>query len=455
MGTHASDARGVRLAGRANAPAGPDPKTRCAEHLSPTKGVRSCWGSTRGLGTASRRFVVRRVGGRDWSYASRVTTWIARLDDAPGGAGAGPRGPRVAVKDAIDVVGVPTTAGSRAVASDASPALNDAACLAGFRAAGCVVVGKTNLHELCFGTSGVNPWFGTPVNPHSPDRIPGGSSSGSAVAVAAGEADLALGTDTGGSVRVPAACCGIVGLKTTWGRVPTAGVWPLSPSLDTVGPLAADVAGVTVAMGLLDPRFEIAPRPARVVGRLRIEGVNERVEAAIDEALAAAGFAVRELELPGWDASDEPFRDVLLSEFWQAHARLVSVPDVSDSVVDGLRMGSRIDGQRRAAARDRQSRWRHELVGAFSDVDVLALPTLLSFPPTFPELDTYPSLTRLTSPANVAGVPALAMPVRVRGGPVPASLQLVGPPNSEELLCATGLTIEAATTPSVTPTFTG
>src|ERR1700704_2295753 len=149
-----------------------------------------------------------------------MTTWVTRFDP-PAAASDGLV--RVAVKDAIDMADVITTAGCVAVRDRAVPAISDALCLAGVRAAGAFIVGKTTLTELCVSPAGDNPAFGTPVNPLAPDRIPGGSSSGSAVAVAIGEADIGLGTDTGGSVRIPAACCGIVGLKTTWGRVPTAG----------------------------------------------------------------------------------------------------------------------------------------------------------------------------------------------------------------------------------------
>ncbi|MBS1844070.1 MAG: amidase, partial [Actinobacteria bacterium] len=136
----------------------------------------------------------------------------------------GSAGTTVAVKDLIDIEGLPTTAGCRAIARDAVPATADAACMAGLRTAieagEARLVGKTNLSELGMGASGVNEWFGTPRNPLDPDLIPGGSSSGSAVAVAAGEAEVGIGSDTGGSVRVPAACCGIVGLKTTHCRIP-------------------------------------------------------------------------------------------------------------------------------------------------------------------------------------------------------------------------------------------
>src|SRR5205807_7810577 len=150
------------------------------------------------------------------------------------------------------VEGVPTTAGCKAVAATAEPAAADAPCLAGLRAADARVVGKANLHELAMLPLGTNPWFGTPVNPLDPALIPGGSSSGSAVAVATGEADVALGSDTGGSVRVPAACCGVFGLKTTHGRISLEGVWPLAPSMDTIGPIATSVAGLALGMELLE-----------------------------------------------------------------------------------------------------------------------------------------------------------------------------------------------------------
>src|SRR3954468_2389529 len=172
---------------------------------------------------------------------STMSTFITKLD-ATG------TGPRVAVKDIIDVEGVPTTAGSRAVERTAAPAQRDAACLAGVRQAGARVVGKTNLHELAMLPLGTNPWFGTPINPLGPELIPGGSSSGSAVAVANDDADVALGSDTGGSVRIPAACCGTAGLKTTYGRVSLERVWPLAPSLDTIGPMARDISGLVLGM---------------------------------------------------------------------------------------------------------------------------------------------------------------------------------------------------------------
>ena len=217
-------------------------------------------------------------------------TWIVRL--APVGPGV-----RLAVKDCIDVAGLPTTVGCPVIAERARPAGQDAAVVAAARRSGAQIVGKTNLAELCWSAVGTNAWSGMPVNPADPRRLPGGSSSGSAVAVAAGEADVALGTDTGGSVRIPAACCGVVGLKTTWGRVPVQGVYPLAPSLDTVGPLGTDVAAAELGMRLIEPGFAAGSCELRVA-RVRPETdpeVDAAVEAAIDAALAAAGIAATEV----------------------------------------------------------------------------------------------------------------------------------------------------------------
>src|SRR5579864_4961454 len=223
-----------------------------------------------------------------------MSTFITRFDTSGSGV-------RLAVKDLIDMEGVPTTAGCRAVADEAAPAPADAACLAGARAAGAAIVGRTNLHELALGVTGVNPWFGTPVNPLDPALVPGGSSSGSAVAVATGEADVAYGTDTGGSVRIPSACCGTAGLKTTYGRVSVEGVWPLSPSFDTVGPMARDVAGLVLGMQLLELGFTVTEATDIRVGRVRVDA-HPDVDAAVAAVMAASEWEVHDLEEPTWDS---------------------------------------------------------------------------------------------------------------------------------------------------------
>src|SRR6204780_1912324 len=245
-------------------------------------------------------------------------TWIVRLDP-PG------EGPRLAVKDCIDVEDLPPTVGCQVIAEQAKPAARDAAVVAAARRSGARIVGKTNLAELCWSAAGTNAWSGTPPNPLDSRRLPGGSSSGSAVAVATGEADVALGTDTGGSVRIPAACCGVVGLKTTWGRVPVNGVYPLAPSMDTVGPLGADVAAVELGMRLIEPGF--APGSCELaVGRLRPE-VDPAIDAAVVAALAAAGLRVA--DVTGFDlGAAARAADVIIDvEAYQANAYLMAQLD--------------------------------------------------------------------------------------------------------------------------------
>ncbi|HEX2850672.1 MAG TPA: amidase [Acidimicrobiales bacterium] len=355
-------------------------------------------------------------------------------------------GPRLAVKDLIDVEGVPTTAGSRAQAAIAGPAAADAPCVAVARAAGARIVGKTNLHELAYGASGINPWFGTPENPLDASRVPGGSSSGSAVAVATGQADVALGTDTGGSVRLPSACCGTAGLKTTFGRIPTAGVWPLAQSLDTIGPMAADVAGVVLGMSLLEDGFAPSPVDGRRprVGRIRnVVALDPVVDEAVDRALAAAEVDVIDVTLPGWQASMGAFMVLIATEAWVNDAPLLARdPDgIGADVTTLLRAGSALGGAEIRAARAAAVAWRAEVAAALADVDALALPTLPTFPP---RLDEDPgSMILHTAAVNVAGNPALVLPVPA-GGPLPASLQLIGPWYGEEQLVALGARVEAA-----------
>jgi amidase len=366
-----------------------------------------------------------------------VSTFITRYETSGDGV-------RLAVKDLIDLEGEPTTAGCKALAERAEPAVADAACIAGARRAGARIVGKTNLSELAYDALGDNEWYGTPVNPIDPRRIPGGSSSGSAVAVGSGEADVAYGSDTGGSVRIPSACCGTVGLKTTFGRIPLAGVWPLSESLDTIGPMAADMAGVVTGMALLEPGF--APgAAATVIGRLRLPDTDPAIDEAVDRALGAAELEVVELELDGWSATPNAFGPLIASEAWANDHHLLdqSPSKVSARIAERLALGAAITEAMVAEAKRIQDHWRAELTAAFGNVQLLALPTLLSFAPLLGEDPPF-NLVALTSPFNVSGSPALSLPVPASGSRLPASLQLVGPLGGEELLCATGTVIEAA-----------
>src|SRR5215469_697840 len=369
-----------------------------------------------------------------------MATFITRLPHQGSGT-------RLAVKDLIDLAGLPTTAGSAALEKTAAPADRDALCMAGARAAGAVIVGKVNLYELAFGASGVNEYFGTPVNPLDSRRLPGGSSSGSAVAVADGDADIAYGSDTGGSIRVPAAFCGVTGLKTTHGRVSLGGVWPLAPSLDTVGPMARDVAGVAAGMALLEPEFAVDVPPARRLGRIRPTGidVDPAIDLAIDAALARCGLAVTEAALPGWLAAREACGVIIDAEAVESNRALMTDPVKRDLLSAEVR--ARLDGgaavtpDQLAAARAAQPAWRDAMTKALSEVDLLALPTVPFYPPLLTGARGV-HFTAFTNPVNLSGFPAIALPVPSTQR-LPASLQLIGRPGSEALLLATAAIVEA------------
>jgi amidase len=360
----------------------------------------------------------------------------------------------VAVKDLVDLAGLPTTSGCKAVAALAQAASADAACLGGFRAAGARFTGKTNLHELAFGVTGENPWYGTPVNPLDPARMPGGSSSGSAVAVALGEADVAIGTDTGGSIRIPAACCGVAGLKTTVGRVPVDGVRALAPSFDTVGLLARNVAALSAAFPLLSAELP-APLSAAADGLLvgRVCGlpdVDVEIDAAIDAALGGAEVAVEQIALSGWGEAFTAHRVVLSAEAFASDGALLEGDfrnGLGHDVRGKLERGASVTAAQLGVARDTARAWRAELLGMLGRVGALALPSIPCPPPLLG--GEWNRLVWLTAPINLVGLPAVAIPVLPVGPPagrsgIPPSLQLVGAPGSEEQLLALAARIEDA-----------
>jgi len=278
--------------------------------------------------------------------------------------------------------------------------------------------------------------------------MPGGSSSGSGTAVAAGEADIAYGTDTGGSIRIPAACCGIAGLKTTWGRISNDGVRPLAPGLDTVGPMARDVAGVIAGMALLEPGFTVAGTPPRTVGMLTIDA-DPVISGAIEAALRTAEFDVVPVGIPNLDQVVTAAITVLDAQAWQANQALVSIAgdQLGSDVRQRLKHASSVTQAQVTAAEAVLAGWQETLDTLWGEVDMLAAPTLLGFPPLLEEAHVLWKLRALTSPVNAAGVPALALPVPVPGraaGPVPANVQLIGPCYSEEWLLAAGVVLEQA-----------
>lgn len=369
--------------------------------------------------------------------------WIERFDVISGD------GPIVAVKDLIDVAGSVTTAGCRAVAIRGEVATRDATCVSRVKEHGGRIAGKTNLHEFAFGVTGVNPWYGTPANPVDPGHVPGGSSSGSAVAVALGEADIGLGTDTAGSVRIPAACCGVVGLKTTYGRIPVDGVWPLAPSFDTVGPLARTVAGVVNGMCLLEPGFKTAATALDVVGRIDFGSdvtIDPVIGDAVDMALRRAELTARAVRVEGWEGAWRDQQTLVGIEALASDAWLIDEDAEKTIGADSLQRFRESDVPVAVidAARSRASRWTSTFTRIVERFGVLALPTLARRAPVVGERGGWMAI--LTAPVSLAGLPAIALPVPVKGRP-PASLQLVAEAGREDLLVATAMRIEEAVSP--------
>lgn len=402
---------------------------------------------------------------QDGPSATRDRAFITYSPPAEGN-----KGLRLAVKDLIDTKGVVTTAGSEFLAKNSPAAKRDAACLAIARRRNVQFVGKTNTTELAVAPSGINQYFGTPKNPLSSRRnlIPGGSSSGSAVAVANGTADVAFGTDTAGSIRVPAACCGITGLKTTFGLVPLDGVFPIAPNhLDTVGPMAKDVARVVQGMDLLQAGFAgeyqraVATQPSAEkirIGRLYLSGTNKKVDSAVDAALAAAKFEVVNLDAgfkEKWVQAQADAATVAATNAYVYDQQFLKEPELRVRTKAVILLG-RV--QYKTAYQDalrRQAAWRAEMGRVLKQVDFIALPTLQTLPPRVPfrggsvAFEARTLLLQNTAAVNFAGVPALALPIPIRDRAVPmTSLQLIGPNRSEAALLNAGRLVEAATRPS-------
>ena len=372
---------------------------------------------------------------------------------------------RVAIKDNIDMKGVITTAGSELFDKTHQPAEQDATCLANVRQSNVKIIGKTNLTEFAVAPSGFNEYFGTPVNPLNRGAIPGGSSSGNAVALANGMADVGIGTDTAGSIRVPAACCGVVGLKTTYGLVSLKGVHPVEPRhLDTVGPMARNIEDTVRGMDLLQPGFagKYAAEKARWpdgrkmrVGRLKLKGTNPNIDQAIDEALAKAGFQVVPLEdeiVEKWDQAKADGTTVAAAGVWLSDNKYQLALGVTARTKTVILTGQVTYTTNYRAALKRRAAWQQTLAGVFEKVDFIALPTLQKSPPEMPLLNLRIGILEAlvlqiqnTVAVNFAGNPALAMPVPVKNQKIPVtSLQLIGPNLSEASLLNAGRLVEEA-----------
>jgi aspartyl-tRNA(Asn)/glutamyl-tRNA(Gln) amidotransferase subunit A len=367
----------------------------------------------------------------------------------------------IAIKDLFATRAIRTTAGSR-ILRDWVPT-SDAASVARLRAAGAIIFGKTNLHEFAFGVSTANPWWGIARNPHDPRRSPGGSSGGSAIAVVAGLCAGALGSDTGGSIRVPASLCGCVGLKPTFGAIPIEGAFPLGWSLDHAGPLARTVDDAALLFDVLAGRA--ASRPTRRastrglrVGLLKgpiLRNVQPRVSRQVDAAAAALrrrGLRIREVRIPEMEWTVATQLVTLRAEASAVHSRWIrSRPrDYGADVRTRLQLGALVGGADYVLAQRMRARIRAAIGRAFDEVDVLLLPTTPITAPLMGERTVRwrsgeepvdGALVRLTAPFNLSGLPALSVPFGAAAG-LPIGVQVVGRWNDEARVLAVGRLLE-------------
>jgi amidase len=346
-------------------------------------------------------------------------------------------GPRVGVKDSIDIAGFPTRAGSAALAN-APPASRHAAIVQALLDGGCRIVGKTNMHELAYGVTGINRWTGTPVNPRYPDRVPGGSSSGSAVAVAARLVDFAIGTDTGGSIRVPAACCGIVGFKPTYGRVSRDGVHPTLSTLDCVGPFARDLEMIERAMTLMDRSFVSVPTPAAPTVALLDVTADTVVSDVVRMALSEANITRVPLQMPTFEHAFAAGLTIIAAENWKAYGHLIDCDALGADVRARLLAAREVTPDALLAAELCRVNFRAEVDAILDRVDALALPTLPDFPLSLEAAADARAALRMTTlvrPFNLSGHPALTLPLESNAG-LPIGLQLVGRHGADAALCA-------------------
>jgi aspartyl-tRNA(Asn)/glutamyl-tRNA(Gln) amidotransferase subunit A len=357
-----------------------------------------------------------------------------------------PAGIPLAVKDLFDTAGLVTTYGSPLFAEHV-PATT-AAAVAALEAAGYGVVGKTNLHELAYGTTSENPHFGVVPNPRFPGRVAGGSSGGNAAALVLGAADLALGTDSGGSIRIPAACCGVVGFKPTFGLVPLEGCFPLAPSFDHAGPMARDVTACEKAMTALAPGFEpaeLASLEEVTIGVAWLDGADSLVRARVEAAAEHFPRRVR-IELPVPHGVGRLFMHEVADvhrELFAENADLYG-EDVRIKVERCLEV---TDAEAGAGARKREA-YREAVSEALAEVDLALTPTLPCVAPRVGaggvgDLDVREALVSRTFPVNALGWPALALPCGVAEDGLPASVQLVGRPGRDALVLAAGRLLEA------------
>jgi aspartyl-tRNA(Asn)/glutamyl-tRNA(Gln) amidotransferase subunit A len=388
----------------------------------------------------------------------------ARAQDELRARGAAPSplaGLPVSIKDNIDIAGEPTRAGTKLLA-DAPPATSDSAVVVRLKAAGAAIVGRTNMSELAFSGIGYNRFFGTPANPwdRATRRIPGGSSSGAAISLTDGMAVVAIGTDTGGSVRIPAALTGLAGFKPTQARVPRDGVLPLSTVLDCVGPLARDVADCALVDGILSG--ETSPLPG-FTGALRLctadgfmlDGADEHVRAMYARAKSAllhAGASIAPLPRDAFDEIASYVRRGSFSgaEAWQRFGEsiLARPQDIDSRIAERILRGRSITQTDLDANAHDRARMMERFEDTMVSFDALIAPTVPVVAPKIADMENDDCFRRanaliLRNPmvANLLDAPSLTVPCHA-SGTAPVGLMLIGPRMSDRHVLAIGAGIE-------------
>jgi Asp-tRNA(Asn)/Glu-tRNA(Gln) amidotransferase A subunit family amidase len=346
-------------------------------------------------------------------------------------------GERVAVKDLVDVRGMVTTAGG--IILPKVPAAEDAPVVARLRQAGCVIVGKTNLHEFAYGVTNINPHYGTALNPHDPTRVAGGSSGGSAVAVAAGMCDWAIGSDTGGSIRIPSSLCGVSGFKPVFGSIDIGGVIPLSRSLDTLGPIARDVATVARAYTLMSGEA-ISLDDLRSPHLAAPAGWVRDLDAETEAAWRKVSGGVPEMDFADRERLHQVGLTILLFEAATYHRRWATeMPEkYGADVIRLIRLGFDVSERDYRQALDERAKLAESAVSAMDGVDALILPaTAIVAPRTDAGNEVREPLSRFTRPFNTTYQPVVVLPAPVAG--LPVGIQVVGRTNEGALRAAAWL----------------
>lgn len=386
--------------------------------------------------------------------ADRAYTEAARLDSLTArGHSCGPlHGVPILVKDNIDIHGLPSTNGSSS--HDGHLASSDALVVARLRVAGAILVGKTNMDEIALGVTGANSRFPRSRNARDPLRLPGGSSGGSAVAVAAGIVPGALGTDTAGSVRTPSAFNGVAAIRPTTGLLPTDGVTPLSPMFDTVGPIGRNTSIVLdlleAMLGSGSPhgssgleRFPVDGGATLAGLRIGIpqahffDGVDSQVAAAVIaavEVLRELGAEVIDLQLIGAERAHPTMSTLMLADAFSIHRELIDSGTLAAPVKERVELGRNVTLDDYRDALDWQREWRKRVKRAFDEVDLMLTPTTPIVAPRIGdstrELESVRRATQFTVPWSLAGMPAVTVPCGIASG-MPVGAQFVGPPGSD------------------------